>query len=57
MTSNPKLSKQIKVNTNIIIGVVVGILLFILAIVFYVWYNLRNRTQDIEKEGTKNESD
>lgn len=43
--------------TNIIIGVVVGILLFILAIVFYVWYNLRNRTQDIEKEGTKNESD
>jgi flagellar basal body-associated protein FliL len=52
------LSNDQSVNyTNIIIGVVVGILLFILAIVFYVWYNLRNRTQDIEKEGTKNESD
>jgi predicted RND superfamily exporter protein len=41
--------------TNVIIGVVVGILIFILIIVFYVWYNLKNRTEGLEKEGLKNE--
>jgi hypothetical protein len=43
--------------TNIIIGVVIGILSFIFVIVFYIWYNLRNRTEGLEKEGLKNELD